>query len=116
MTKQTKPSRILADLTVNAVANQCEVTEREVTGKVECAGCGQCVEEIARSYRLVKKQLAERCKGWGRVFDWEVNDGMYSYCPTCIKSMFPNLQARLRADVLGKPLPPIDRGRGPVEE
>lgn len=96
---------VSANLTPKVVAERGEVLESEVEVAVECAGCGATQRAWATTRRQAFKRLAEVVKGWGMVFDREVNDGEYPYCPACIKSVFPNLQARLRAEVLGKPMP-----------
>lgn len=97
---------VTARLTTLAVVEQAEVEESEVEIKVECAGCGTPANAWGPNQRTARKRLAEVVAGWGVVFDRDVNDGEYPYCPACLKSIFPKLQARLRAEVLGKPLPP----------
>lgn len=110
-----KLSSVFANLTATGVVELAEIEEKSVEIKVECGGCGLVAEAWADTAREARKRLARRCIGWGVVFDREVNDGNYPYCPRCIKSIFPNLQARLKASIDGKPLPPIPK-RHPDDE
>ena len=82
-----------------AVADHAEVVESEVEMEIHCNGCG----DRAFAWGNTRKEARNRIrlllqKGkWAAVFDRKVNDGEYPYCGKCVKSIFPNLKARLRS-------------------
>lgn len=97
---------VSAQMTATKVCECAEVIESEVEVELECAGCTVTTTAWGHTRTEAYQRLREVVKGWGVIFDREVNDGEYPYCPKCIKSIFPNLKARLRAEAMGKPLPP----------
>lgn len=97
---------VSANLTTVKVVECAEVVESEVELNVECAGCSKVEKAWGDNKTEAVKRLRTVVKGWGVIFDREVNDGDYPYCPDCIASIFPNLQARLKAEMNGQPLPP----------